>query len=47
MFLTRITAEIEHAAYYIPIEFLTVESRTQLPSLALPVNDSQVPPTRP
>jgi len=48
VFLTRIAGEIEHAACYIPIEFLTVESRTQLASLTLlPANDPQIPPTGP
>jgi hypothetical protein len=48
VFLTRIAGEIEHAVCYIPIEFLTVKSETQLPGLALlPVNDPQIPPTRP
>jgi hypothetical protein len=48
VFLTRNAAEVEHAACYIPIEFLTVESRTQLPGLVLlPVDDPQVPPANP
>ena len=47
-FVARHAAEVTRAACYLPVEFLTVKSETQLPGLTLlPVGDPRVPSAKP
>jgi hypothetical protein len=47
-FVARHAAEVMRTTCYLPVEFLTVKSETQLPGLVLlPVGDPRVPPAKP
>ena len=47
-FVAQHAAEVKHLVCYLPVEFLTVRSETQLPGLMLvPVTDSRVPSAKP